>query len=223
MINYQDVKEKRLKHGISQEKLAELTGLSRMAISNGERRNSRLMIGVKDVMERVFKEIENKGLAVQPVNTAAVERAPQGRLPKRKTENELIPFYDMDFAAGSIEFYNDLSNTEPDYYMDVPEFSGCKAFRVYGDSMQHLISNGNIFFAKQIEDWQSHLEYGQVYGIICNDERKYIKYIRKSQKREATHFLLRSENSKLYDDFELPKNKILSIWLVYGWLNKNAM
>jgi phage repressor protein C with HTH and peptisase S24 domain len=148
--------------------------------------------------------------------------APTGRLPRKSTqEGRLVPFYDVDFAAGDIEFYSDNTSILPAYTMDVPEFSGCTAFRTYGDSMEPAIRSGSILFGTRLEDWQSHLEYGQIYGIVCRDDRKYLKYIRKDKENPKTHFLLVSENDS-YDDFELPKEKIKSLWLIHGWINKRV-
>jgi phage repressor protein C with HTH and peptisase S24 domain len=85
--------------------------------------------------------------------------------------------------------------------------------------MEPAIKSGSILFGTRVEDWQSHLEYGQIYGIVCTDKRKYLKYIRKDKENPKANFLLRSENQE-YDDFELPKTKIKSIWLIHGWINK---
>ena len=63
MVNYKDVKEKRRKFGVSQEKLAELTNISRQAISMGERRNSKLTVDINEVFEKVFEEIERESKA----------------------------------------------------------------------------------------------------------------------------------------------------------------
>lgn len=147
-----------------------------------------------------------------------VSFAPKGRFRKR-SKIDLVKFYDSDFAAGDIEFYDDRSAIKPAYEMDIPEFSGCTAFRTYGDSMEPMIKSGSILFGTRVEDWQSHLEYGQIFGIVCIDNRKYLKYIRKDKSKHETHYLLRSEN-KEYDDFELPKEKIKHIWLIHGWINK---
>ena len=165
-------------------------------------------------------EVVEKMLNGKFGNSSAIHHAPAGRLPKKHATGEQIPFYDVDFAAGDIEFYNGQSTIQAAYTMDIPEFSGCTAFRTYGDSMAKLIRSGDILFGTRIEDWQSHLEYGQIYGIICMDKRRYLKFIRKSQKEE-THFLLKSENEN-YDDFLLPKSKIKSIWLIHGWMNKRT-
>lgn len=164
--------------------------------------------------EKIEKLLNNK-----LESTETIHSAPKGRFPKKNVPGQVIPFYDVDFAAGDIEFYNGHSSIQAAYTMDIPEFSGCTAFRTYGDSMENLIKSGDILFGTKIEDWRGHLEYGQIYGIICNDKRRYLKYIRKAEKE--THFLLKSEN-KNYDDFLIPKNKIKSIWLIHGWMNKRT-
>lgn len=133
----------------------------------------------------------------------------------------LVPFYDIDFSAGPGISTMDISQVQPDYYMDVPEFSGCTAFRAYSDSMEKLIKSGSILFATKVEEWNIHLEYGQIYGIICNDGRRYLKYIRRHLENHKEWFLLKSENES-YDDFDLPKKAIRSVWLIHGWLNKRT-
>lgn len=99
---------------------------------------------------------------------------------KKSKNDKLVPFYDIDFAAGNALTLVDNTQVTPDYYMDVPEFSGCTAFRAYSDSMEKLIKSGSILFGTKVEEWQIHLEYGQIYGIICTDGRRYLKYIKKT-------------------------------------------
>ena len=154
-------------------------------------------------------------------NNEEIEYSTTGKaLKKVSNDGALVPYYDVDFAAGTdIATFNDDS-VQPAYYMDVPEFSGCTAFRAYSDSMEKLIKSGNVLFGTKIETWHEHLEYGQIYGIICNDGRRYLKYIRRAD-NHTQHFLLRSENSN-YDDFDMPKSAIRSIWLIHGWLNKRT-
>jgi len=147
----------------------------------------------------------------------------KSRIKKQLPTKGLIKFYDVDFAAGDIEFYEDINTIQPAYTMDIPEFNGCTAFRTYNNSMEKLISSGDILFATNEEDWKDSLEYGQIYGIVCKNGRKYLKYIRKAPEgKENTHFLLKSENSVEYDDFTLAKDKIKSLWLIHGWLKKKV-
>lgn len=137
-----------------------------------------------------------------------------------RKSNALIPFYNADFMAGNAEMFYDDNTIYPEYYMDIPEFYGCTAFRAYSDSMENKIKSGAILFGIKLDDWRSHLEYGQIYGITCTDGRRYLKYIRRD-KENKDNFLLRSENDH-YDDFELPKDKIKNIWLIEGWVNKTS-
>lgn len=139
----------------------------------------------------------------------------------KKHAGLLVPFYDIDFSAGADITTIDNNQVQPDYYMDVPEFSGCTAFRAYSDSMEKLIKSGSILFGTKVEQWNLHLEYGQIYGIICNDGRRYLKYIRRHLENHKELFLLKSEN-EMYDDFDIPKTAIRSVWLIHGWLNKRT-
>lgn len=138
----------------------------------------------------------------------------------RRNSNALIPFYNADFMAGAAEVYYEDGTIYPEYYMDVPEFAGCTAFRAYSDSMEKIIRSGSILFGVKVDDWQSHLELGQIYGITTTDFRRYLKYIR-ANKEDHTKFLLKSENPD-YDDFTIPKSKIKNIWLIEGWLDKRT-
>lgn len=133
---------------------------------------------------------------------------------------ELIPYYDIDFVAGNSSVFIEESAI-PEYYMDIPEFRGCKAFRAYSDSMEELIKSGNILFARKLEEWQIHLEYGQIYGIVMTDKRRYLKYIKKAKENPSKDFFSLESRNMHYDPFEVPKNKIHSIWLIEGWLNKS--
>lgn len=201
-------------------------------LSNGYVNNIRKSIS-HDVLEKItstYPQLEKKWLILgegemlvngNNAGTSKITMAPAGRFPKRGGAVGLVKFYDVDFAAGDIAFYDDNNTITPAYEMDIPEFAGCTSFRTYGDSMEPAIKSGSILFATIVEDWSSHLEYGQIYGIVCTDKRKYLKYIRKDKDRYKSHFLLRSENLA-YDDFELPKNKIKAIWLIHGWINKRS-
>jgi phage repressor protein C with HTH and peptisase S24 domain len=133
----------------------------------------------------------------------------------------LIPFYNADFMAGKSEAFYDDGSDHPDYYMDVPEFYGCIAFRAFGDSMEPIIKSSSILFgSKMDDDWRYSLEYGQIYGITMLNGRRYLKYIRRAQDHKKM-FLLKSAN-KEYDDFEIYKEKIKNLWLIQGWIDKRA-
>lgn len=199
--------QKRKAKGLSQKEVADAIGVSQASYQyyeTGERNPKH------DKVQKLLQVLD--------IGTTNIVKAPKSRIEKRVGYG-LVKFYDVDFAAGDVEFYEDSNSILPAYEMDIPEFAGCTAFRTYGDSMEPAIKSGSILFGTRVEDWQSHLEYGQIYGIVCKDKRKYLKYIRKDKDSPKLNFLLRSEN-KEYDDFELPKDKIKSIWLIHGWINK---
>lgn len=166
--------------------------------------------------ESLIDTIEKKSIE----ENEKLTKAPDGKFYKAKN-NELVPFYNVDFAAGNQLVLVDNNQIAPDYYMDVPEFAGCTAFRAYSDSMERLIKSGSILFGTKLEEWNIHLEYGQIYGIICTDGRRYLKYIKKYIDNPTEYFLLKSENID-YDEFEIPKKSIRSIWLIHGWLNRRT-
>lgn len=140
------------------------------------------------------------------------------RIMKKFEKFQPIPVFDVDIAASNLELYDDKSAIPEDFYY-IPEFSGCRAFNVYSDSMEPLIPKGSRIFARKIDDWQMVLEFGQVYAVGLNDGRRFIKYIKRAD--DKTNFKLVSEND-FYDDFDVPKDKIRSVWLIDGWMNKHT-
>lgn len=131
-----------------------------------------------------------------------------------KINNELIPYYDVDFFAGD-SMTQFEQTAAPTYYIDFKPFKGCDAFNSYSDSMCPKIESGMMLFGVKKPNWREYLEFGEIYGIVMSDNSKFLKYIRKSE--DKNNFLLISEN-KDYDSFEIPKSQIKSIWLIKGWV-----
>ena len=76
------------------------------------------------------------------------------------------PFYDVDFALGFSEMYNDSPNV-PMKHISVPGYEKTDFWcRTSGDSMKPLISNGDITALKQILDWNEFLPLNEVYAIM---------------------------------------------------------
>jgi len=203
--------------GIKQEQAAKLLGVARPTISvwsNKEYLTEDIVTQIKEKLNIDLTNVNDQSTVVYNTN----EIVTTGRNIRKK--QALIPFYNADFMAGNAEAFYEDGTIYPEYYIDVPEFYGCTAFRAYSDSMEKKIKSGSILFGIKLDDWYSHLEYGQIYGITCNDGRRYLKYIRKSE-QEDKFFLLKSENPN-YDDFKLPKEKIKNIWLIEGWLDKRT-
>lgn len=193
-------------------------------ISNGYINNIRESIGPKilDKITAKYPELNKiwllhgEGEMLLKIAGSQSKNYISKRRDLKNSQTSIVKFYDVDFAAGNVELFED--EHKPTYEMDLPNFKGCIAFRTYGDSMQPLINNGTIVIAKECKDWMDYIPYGEVFGVVTTDGRKYLKYIKKSEKPN-THISLHSVN-KHYNPFDIPKSKIKSIWLVCGSLNK---
>jgi hypothetical protein len=77
-----------------------------------------------------------------------------------------------------------------------------------------------VIFYKQIHDWKSFIQFGEIYIIITEspdgDRQKMIKYVRRSKKKD--YFSLVPENSS-YDSFDVPHSHIRKMFLVKADLN----
>lgn len=135
---------------------------------------------------------------------------------------EPIPVLDIDIAAAdsNTEMYDDKGHHPVDY-LYVPEFAGCTAVNCYSDSMEPLINKGARMFIIKVEGWKKVLEYGQVYVVGLKDGRRFLKYIKRSKEDHTKCFLLVSHNPD-YEEFEVPKDEIKSVWMVEGYMNKRT-
>lgn len=125
------------------------------------------------------------------------------------------PFYDVDFALGFSEMYNDSPNV-PMKHISVPGYEKTDFWcRTSGDSMKPLISNGDIIALKQILDWNEFLPMNEVYAIMTTNDLRTVKIIRKGSDDE--HFTLHAINEE-YEDQEIKKSAITKVFKVLGSL-----
>lgn len=227
---YTNIKERVLyiaeSKGVSKEKLLESIGMTYGSFK-GKAKNRSLNSDAIEKILTIYEDINpdwlltgsgeiNRDIDIINPNPQHLNKITKY---KPSTKEQLIPFWEVDFIAGNSFDVVDNKSTQPTYYMDIPDFRGCTAFKAFSDSMEGLIKSGSILFGTKIESWHEHLEFGQIYGIVCHDGRKYLKYIKKYREDPKNYFLLESEN-KFYDEFEMPKESIRSIWLIHGHLSK---
>ena len=125
------------------------------------------------------------------------------------------PFYDVDFALGFNEMYNDEPNV-PSKLISVPGYEKADFWcRTSGDSMKPFISNGDIIALKEIGDWQSFLPMNEVYAIMTTNDLRTVKVVRKGSDDE--HLTLHAYNEE-YEDQEIMKSAITKVFKVIGAL-----
>lgn len=126
------------------------------------------------------------------------------------------PYYDVDFCGGFDLVLNDQTYS-PAGYINLPQYNKVDNWaNITGHSMEPLISNGDIIALRKVEDWQTYLLYGEIYGIMT-DEWRTVKRIRKAKNPE---YILLEPINKEYDEQEIPKSIIRGVWQVLGSVKK---
>lgn len=145
-------------------------------------------------------ELEGKATSARPL------------VSMEKTRNRK-PFYDIDFALGFQEYFND-SNEAPSCYVEMPGFDTVDFWcRASGDSMMPCIKNGDAIGLKEIDAWFDFIPMNEVYAIVTMNNLRTVKVIRKGH--DETCFTLHSYNSE-YEDQEIQKSSILKVYKVIG-------
>lgn len=126
------------------------------------------------------------------------------------------PYFDVDFCGGFDLVLNDQTYL-PAGYISLPQYDKADSWaNITGHSMEPLISNGDIIALRKIEDWQTYILYGEIYGIMT-DEWRTVKRVRKSQNPE---YIRLEPINKEYDEQEIPKSIIRGVWQVLGSVKK---
>lgn len=127
----------------------------------------------------------------------------------------MVPFYDVEFALGYDEMYNDTPNV-PTKFISIPGYEKADFWcRASGDSMKPVINNGDIIALKAVNDWQSFLPMNEVYAIMTTNDLRTVKVVRKGS--DETHFTLHAYNEE-FEDQEIPKSAITKVFKVLGSL-----
>lgn len=123
-----------------------------------------------------------------------------------------VPYFDVDFCGGFDMMLNDQT-VVPTGYINFPQYNRADSWaNISGHSMEPLISHGDIIALRKIEDWQTFILYGEIYGIMT-EEYRTVKRIRKSDNPDN---LLLEPINKSYDSTEIPKAVITGVWQVLG-------
>lgn len=127
----------------------------------------------------------------------------------------MVPFYDVEFALGYDDMYNDTPNV-PTKYISIPGYEKADFWcRASGDSMKPVINNGDIIALKTINDWQSFLPMNEVYAIMTTNDLRTVKVVRRGL--DDAHFTLHAYNEE-FEDQEIPKSAITKVFKVLGSL-----
>lgn len=129
------------------------------------------------------------------------------------------PYYNVDFLGGFDIIINDQT-INPEYLVDFKKYEDADCWcNISGQSMEPLISNGDIIAIKQLHDWREFLLYGEVYGIVTKDMRT-VKLVTKSIKGDAYLHLVPVNKSEEYQPQDIPVKLITHVFQVLGCMKK---
>lgn len=129
------------------------------------------------------------------------------------------PYYNVDFLGGFDIIINDQT-INPEYLIDFKKYEDADCWcNISGQSMEPLISNGDIIALKQLYDWREFLLSGEVYGIVTRDMRT-VKIVTSSQKGDDYIRLIPVNKSEEYQPQDIPKKLVTHVFKVLGCMKK---
>lgn len=144
---------------------------------------------------------------------------------------KVVPFYDVDAAAGTAYGVNMEPVSKPKEYIEIGGFlkESEEAIRVYGNSMTPNYPSGCIIGVKRHYD--NFIVPGDVYVVETNSDR-YFKRLYYSQSKSSlvchsdNHMLHESgarSGTPFYPEFEIPVDDIKKIFKVVGVIKRNIL
>jgi phage repressor protein C with HTH and peptisase S24 domain len=156
----------------------------------------------------------------------ADSKATESKEPGSPVIQKQIPIFELDVSASNIQLFSDGPEVISGY-MSFPGFEDCD-FGIYvrGDSMYPTYKNGYAIACKRINDMEI-IQYGEPYLIITAEQRM-VKRLQKGSDKQS--LLCKSDNPSTYEDgrkkfedFEIPRKKILRLYLVKGEANRSQI
>lgn len=129
--------------------------------------------------------------------------------PATSSPRSPVPVYDIDVTCGLSETRT-YSDMPLEGYIDIPSISrDAIVVKTHGDSMLPTVHDGDYVAIRRIDTWD-YIMFGNIYVVELPNYRA-MKRIRKGS--DDNHIILRSDNDD-YDDVEVPKADIRSLWVV---------
>lgn len=131
----------------------------------------------------------------------------------------IIKYYpNVNGSMGGVQFLDDPDETVCD--ITIPGYSDCKfAINAYGDSMYPLIKSGQIIL---MSEWlESFIDWGRIYLVVTKSGYRVIKRLYPGTSNAT--IICKSENSETNPPFEIEMDDVLKIYLVKGWICRDAI
>lgn len=209
--------------GISQRKFENMIN-----VSNGFINNISKSIGAEKLyrIQSIFPELNDAWLLTGEGEMLNTEQSPS-LLPitdKVIADNDgdnqhIIKYYpNVNGSMGGVQFLDDPNEMVCD--ITIPGYSDCKfAINAYGDSMYPLIKSGQIIL---MSEWsESFIDWGRIYLVVTKSGYRVIKRLYPGA--SDTTITCKSENPETNPPFEIEKSDINKVYLVKGWICRDAI
>lgn len=203
--------------GISQRKFENMIN-----VSNGFINNISKSIGAEKLyrIQSIFPELNDAWLLTGEGNmlnnTTTDSSQTHGNI---NTLQNTIKYYpNVNGSMGGVQFLDDPNEMVCD--ITIPGYSDCKfAINAYGDSMYPLIKSGQIILMS--EWYESFIDWGRIYLVVTKSGYRVIKRLYPGA--SDTTITCKSENPETNPPFEIEKSDINKVYLVKGWICRDAI
>lgn len=138
-----------------------------------------------------------------------------GTMTSATVQDEGIPVYDIDVAAGCAEMSRAFTSENVIGKINFPHLNPrWVAVRAKGDSMVPVINNGG-YVAFTPESQTDYIVWGQIYVVVM-ENRRVVKYVRRHH--DPKKIILKSANPA-YDDMDVSLNEVHALYLVERIIN----
>lgn len=133
-------------------------------------------------------------------------------------QNTIKYYPNVNGSMGGVQFLDDPNEMVCD--ITIPGYSDCKfAINAYGDSMYPLIKSGQIILMS--EWYESFIDWGRIYLVVTKSGYRVIKRLYPGASN--TTITCKSENPETNPPFEIEKSDINKVYLVKGWICRDAI
>lgn len=211
--------------GISKYKFCQDLGFSNKFLDN----SSNMGTDKAGKILHYYPEINSEWLLTGNGNMLKSEIPKERSLSVRKLktdrilDNQDIPLYDVQVAAGVVDLFGGGEKQIPVDYIRIPKLPKCDgALYVTGDSMYPLLKSGDIVMYKEIYNLEHNIIWGEMYlSYINNDGNEYFftKFLKKSDREGYVQFVSQNQH---HQTIEFPITSIKALALVKASIRINS-
>lgn len=206
-ITPEDIKLVRKSQKLSQEKFADLLGITREMVNKME--NGKGKISAKTILR--LQELYGNGLMKLISHKTFISEANN---PYRKNSWQGLPVYDIPVSAHFIKSLEEPGPPAPAYFLNDRQFEDCLfGAQAKGDGMMSEIRTGDTLFCQLISD-HSFIDYGCIYFVITRNGLELCRHIHPHPTDEKQ--LLLVSDQKHIPPSPIPRRYLLKLYKIKG-------